>query len=790
MRRWPYVALVAAVLASMLLPMWTSRAEAHAALVRANPSNNEQLRRPPTRVVLDFSEPVERELTKIEVTNQGGDRVDEGESAFDDANAAFASVGLKDLGPGLYFVHWSNVSSVDGHAYEGRYPFVVLKADGSFPDGVSPDDLSGSSTSGGDLLPKNIDVTLKWISLTSLAVVVGAAIFLAFTVRPAARFLEDERYQEVIDANERWVVNLSHLLLPAAFISMSVLVLVTVSRFETSTSLWTYLTDVETGRYRLAMLAATVVALAGADLLFLGSSRRKRDAGILLLILAGGAAMLTFSLVSHSATGRGHFWSVASDFVHFAASSVWLGALVMLVPALRWRKDSWQEHERFLYLANMFDRFSIAAGISVTVVLATGVFNGLAQVPTWDALTGTTYGKVLLAKLAIIAPLLAVAGLNAFVLKPRLVTAIDGLYQEGGIGDRGMRETESRELLALRRWLPRTVIAEIALVVAVFAAVGVLSQTSTAKGEIAQEAAAKSGSTAFNQASQADGLGVTLQVGPNQSGGINNYTVKVDDASGQPSATVTQVRLRFNYDDIPGAIAQSELLLTQAADGSWQGSGAYFSQPGNWRTEVGVRRSDGDDVSKTFVLPVVRPPVIDTGEGGAFDLPFKSLQWNEVVGAALVILGALAVIYRKPFGWTEGTARQAALAGAALLFITGGVLYFGVDQHGQALNARNGNPIQPNEQSVARGRELFQANCIVCHGVDGRGDGPAAANLDPAPTDFRLHMPLHTDVQFYNFIADGYPGSAMTGFKDQFSADDIWNIVNFLRSAFSEAPTQ
>ena len=40
---------------------------------------------------------------------------------------------------------------------------------------------------------------------------------------------------------------------------------------------------------------------------------------------------------------------------------------------------------------------------------------------------------------------------------------------------------------------------------------------------------------------------------------------------------------------------------------------------------------------------------------------------------------------------------------------------------------------------------LFQQNCIQCHGVDGRGDGPEAANLNPPPTDFRLHIPVHTD---------------------------------------------
>src|SRR5688572_16056291 len=59
-------------------------AEAHATLVRSNPTNQEKLDRSPLRVTLNFSEPIEPQLTKIEVTNSDDERVDDGETAFDD----------------------------------------------------------------------------------------------------------------------------------------------------------------------------------------------------------------------------------------------------------------------------------------------------------------------------------------------------------------------------------------------------------------------------------------------------------------------------------------------------------------------------------------------------------------------------------------------------------------------------------------------------------------------------------------------------------------------------------
>ena len=80
------VALAAvAVAASVLAPAHT--ASAHAALLRSNPANGEKVTRPPIRVILNFSEPIERRLTKIEVFGKDKERVDDGKVEFDDKDA-------------------------------------------------------------------------------------------------------------------------------------------------------------------------------------------------------------------------------------------------------------------------------------------------------------------------------------------------------------------------------------------------------------------------------------------------------------------------------------------------------------------------------------------------------------------------------------------------------------------------------------------------------------------------------------------------------------------------------
>jgi putative copper export protein/mono/diheme cytochrome c family protein len=527
--------------------------------------------------------------------------------------------------------------------------------------------------------------------------------------------------------------------------------------------------------------------------LHLASRRGLRSAGLVGMLAASLSGLLTFSLTSHGGAGDGAFWAVLSDYIHLLASAAWLGALAMLIPLMRWARRGLGSAERFLYMANVFDRFSIVAGLSVLAILSTGAFNGLAQIPSLDALFDTTYGRVLVVKLALMTPLLAVAGLNALYLKPRLVSAIDGVYQREGGASEKLREEAQGRLARLQRILPATVAAEIALVIAVFAAVAVLTQTSTAKGEIAQVEARKQASTEFKDRKPAGDLQLEFTIRPNLVG-LNEYALSMRNEDDTPATDAVQVRLRFFYVDPanPGLdTGQTELILNRFGAGEYKGSGTYFSQPGSWRVEAGIRRQDNDDVSRNFVVSVA-PSASRAGSAaqGRFALPFTSVDWMQVLGALIAIAGAAVVLYgRQVAGAVRWDGRWVAASGAAAA-LAGGVLVFAAPTGGAGAGRDGENPIKPTEASVTAGRMLFQQNCVVCHGADGRGGGPQAAGLDPAPSDFRLHVPLHTDAQFYAFIANGFPGSAMPAWRDKLSEDDMWNLVNFLRSEFSEAPTE
>ena len=88
-----------------------------------------------------------------------------------------------------------------------------------------------------------------------------------------------------------------------------------------------------------------------------------------------------------------------------------------------------------------------------------------------------------------------------------------------------------------------------------------------------------------------------------------------------------------------------------------------------------------------------------------------------------------------------------------------------------------------SQPDIDQGREIYQAHCLECHGIQGHGDGPRATTLAPRPGNLvSAGTSSKTDDELLAVITKGVPRTSMKGWEDQLSLDDRRNVLAYVRS--------
>ena len=95
--------------------------------------------------------------------------------------------------------------------------------------------------------------------------------------------------------------------------------------------------------------------------------------------------------------------------------------------------------------------------------------------------------------------------------------------------------------------------------------------------------------------------------------------------------------------------------------------------------------------------------------------------------------------------------------------------------------AKKQNPFPADAASLATGKRLYVQHCLSCHGASGRGDGPAAKDLEKSPGNFADPMLWnHTDGELFWKITEGK--KPMPTFGKLMSDEERWHVVNYIRT--------
>ena len=410
---------------------------AHAHLVRSAPAANSHESAAPTRLQLWFSEAAEPGMTTLTVTAPNGALIPLGSVTADSGNSLLLTAPfIAALAPGTYTVAWRTVATDDGHPSNGKFSFVLDSGAGPAPPpaagvvGTVPNikDSSGHvqmGPSAAQIAAAALSVeapsyvAARWLNFASLLLVIGVVAFRILVVpRVMPRSLERTSFP---DRSAEGVLFSSLAVRRAAALgaiaSVAVLVASVWRLFEERAAIgggislqavlhsyWGQVWHVQAG----AAILALVVFVIG--------SRLERGGGYGVWMLAAVAALVLGAVSAFSghaiAVRQYRNMSVALDVLHVLTAGSWLGGLGALVavgvPVALYIEGETGTTDQTPLLARVVNAFSPVALTCACIVVITGLLAAWMRLGSLSALFGSSYGKILLVKVAFV--LLAVAG--------------------------------------------------------------------------------------------------------------------------------------------------------------------------------------------------------------------------------------------------------------------------------------------------------------------------------------------------------------------------------------------
>jgi copper transport protein len=524
-------------------------ASAHAVLLTTDPANDAVVQRSPARVVLRFNETVETAFGGIRVFDAQTRRVDTGKISRPSAKEL--AVDLEpDLPQGTYTVAWRIVSA-DSHPLSGAFVFHVGRP-GAEPAGVAAEVLDAGSGA-----VKDAATVVRFFDFALLLASAGGAAALALVLTGAGRALRRRLAS---------LLALTSAALAVAAAAGIVLQGAVAGGFgfveAIDPDVVQAVLDTRFGRVWLLQGAAALGVAVAALVL------RRRESENAAAVALGFSVLLVLTPALAGHANVSGTVSTIADFAHVGAAAVWTGGLAFLAAALLWAKN-----KRWSLAAEAVPRFSTLAVGAVAVLVTAGIVNGYLQVGALRGLWETTYGLLLVGKVALVLPLLALGAYNNRFAVPRL-------------------RAQTASPTERRRFL-RTIGVELGLFVAVVAVTAVLVTEPPAKAEVKPTGP-------FATTTQIGSNELNLVVDPAQPGS-NEIHLYLTDRTGRP-ATVAEARVAAS---LPSrGIGPLRLRALRAGPGHYLVADANLALPGEWRLRVDLRVGEFEAQAASVNVPI------------------------------------------------------------------------------------------------------------------------------------------------------------------------------------------
>ena len=397
----------------LLLAARAPAALGHASFLDSAPDAGARLRSSPEEIALNFTEPLNRALSKARLVDvASGKRVPATEIRARKEDRLVLRPGAP-LRRAPYRVDWHTVSTVDGHALEGSFGFGVRTA----------------AVGGEHQLEQSPLARHGWARIAIRALLYAALFFFAGGLlngvllsrsEPAAWLVPVQVREELTRrradgealAAQAWTRTLdAGWLAASAAAGTALLEAADAGGSLNLGDLHDYLLTNAAGLARVGTVGALVMAALHAQ--------RMRLAATLWVLIA----FMAIALSGHANSADARAAAVLTDWMHLVAASVWIGGIAQVAATWLAPMRTLGGALRLAVMRSVLGRFGKVALPAFLVVATSGVVNALIEVGRVQDLWLTPYGRVLAVKIAFVGVVALASYWHALRLRPRILAA-------------------------------------------------------------------------------------------------------------------------------------------------------------------------------------------------------------------------------------------------------------------------------------------------------------------------------------------------------------------------------
>jgi len=545
-------------------------ASAHPFLLDSEPGQGQNAPTGTIQIITNYSEAVEIGFSELKVYDANGNQIDNRDTAYNGGETSLI-VTTQPLVDGVYTITSKVLSKVDGHLVQAAIVFGVgdVKIDSSL--------LETQESSETTFIPESI---ARFPGLVGQTIVLGGVI-VSITIWSS----QQTRFREAFgDIHEQFKEKFSKIIgygVIATFASNFIMLGVQTWRLEVSPL------EVIGTTFGTTWLIRMIITIIIIGIWFWMEKKKEISIkGQIPLLVASLILIATTTMMGHGASTELEApWIL--DYTHNLLSSIWIGGVIFFafvaLPTIAKTDNSIKEK----ITLSLIPRFSGLFIIAIGILIITGPTLLWFLDDNVGSLTESTYGKLILIKIAIATAMIG----------------FGGLYQV-----KFLKNTHDFEKLNISKKISKPLKFEAGLGIALLAVVALLVNSSLPAGEI-QSADAIQGTFGYESILFSENAKFDVKVKP-AGIGQNTISVIVSSFDNKPLVDISGLKVKVSNPQKNIAPIEAEVIENIENSITEYSADATFGFAGNWQIELEAQRNETSNENTIFSLQI-KPSLSD-----------------------------------------------------------------------------------------------------------------------------------------------------------------------------------